>query len=267
MGCGPLFPLLLPIFFFFLLLLLLLLLLPAAATVTLAGFAGPSRAAMRVVQKGNLTHCGPDPVRPVQPAHPPSARLLQDAQLHGLLPPVRRRPGPRAGPAARKPPPAAGSCGANNIAPAIAARKASGAPAPSTTQGRPPAAGAVSASASVASLACPFGTLGCLETFTQRQKQIDHTNGHKEAYGSDADLWCEVVLQAGLDALDADWGVCGLLIPNTAHGRKKHLDGCELCREEVAGAVRREHGGNESAYYALAGSPRSRSASPWPTRT
>ncbi len=46
-------------------------------------------------------------------------------------------------------------------------------------------------------------------------------------YGSDADLWCEVVLQAGLDALDADWGVCGLLIPNTAHGRKKHLDGCE----------------------------------------
>ncbi len=108
-------------------------------------------------------------------------------------------------------------------------------------------------SASAAQLVCPFSILGCPETFTQRQKQIDHTNGHKEAYGSDADLWCEVVLQAGLDALDADWGVCGLLIPNTAHGRKKHLDGCELCREEVAGAVRREQGGNDSAFGALSG--------------
>jgi hypothetical protein len=48
-------------------------------------------------------------------------------------------------------------------------------------------------------------TLGRGETFTQRQKQIDHTNGHKEAYSTDADLWCEVVFQAGLDALDSSW--------------------------------------------------------------
>ena len=62
-----------------------------------------------------------------------------------------------------------------------------------------------------------------------------------------------MVLQAGLDALDASWGVCGLLIPNTAHGRSKHLAACTACSEEVAGAVRREKGGNDSAFGALGG--------------
>ena len=60
-------------------------------------------------------------------------------------------------------------------------------------------------------------------------------------------------MQAGPDALDASWGACGLLVPNTAHGRGKHLDGCAACSEEVAGAVRRDQGGNDSAFGALGG--------------
>ncbi len=36
-------------------------------------------------------------------------------------------------------------------------------------------------------------------------------------------------------------------------GRSKHLDACAACSEEVAGAVRREQGGNDSAFGALDG--------------
>ena len=93
--------------------------------------------------------------------------------------------------------------------------------------------------------------MGCSVGFSQLQKLIDHVNGHRD--GLDADLWAEVVMQAGPDALDASWGACGRLVPNTAHGRRKHLDACPACSEEVAGAVRREQGGNDSAFGALGG--------------
>jgi hypothetical protein len=39
-----------------------------------------------------------------------------------------------------------------------------------------------------------------------------------------------------------------MLFPNKSHGRAKHLDSCSLRREEVAGVVRRERDGNESAF-------------------
>ncbi len=45
--------------------------------------------------------------------------------------------------------------------------------------------------------------------------------------------------------------MCGRLFPNTSHGRAEPLDSCSLCREEVAGVVRRERDGNE---FALTGS-------------
>jgi hypothetical protein len=59
-----------------------------------------------------------------------------------------------------------------------------------------------------------------------------------------------VVLQAGLDA---SWGACGLLIPNTQYGRSVHLSKCEACSTQVAGEARRDHGGNDSAFSALGG--------------
>ncbi len=80
------------------------------------------------------------------------------------------------------------------------------------------------------------------------QKLIEHTNGLKDAY--DSDLWAEVVLQAGLDAT---WGACGFLIPNTQYGRSVHLSKCEACSTQVAGEARRDHGGNDSAFIALGG--------------
>jgi hypothetical protein len=93
-----------------------------------------------------------------------------------------------------------------------------------------------------ASLPCPFASLGCSVTFSHLQKQIDHANEHKDTI--DPDVWSAIVCQA---RLDASWGACGLLFPNTAHGRSKHLDVCTRCREEVAVVVRRERDGNESA--------------------
>ena len=59
-----------------------------------------------------------------------------------------------------------------------------------------------------------------------------------------------MVLQAGLDA---SWGACGLLIPNTQYGRSAHLSKCEACSTQVAGEARRDHGGNDSAFGALGG--------------
>jgi hypothetical protein len=105
----------------------------------------------------------------------------------------------------------------------------------------------------------------CIDPNAACRRLIDHVNGHRDGLG--ADLWAEVVMQAGPDALDASWGACVLLVPNTAHGRRKHLDACVACTEEVAGAVRREPGGIDSAFGALAGLTRSRSVLPWPTRT
>ncbi len=60
-------------------------------------------------------------------------------------------------------------------------------------------------------------------------------------------------MHAGPDALGTSWGACGLLVPNTAHGRGKHFDACAACSEKVAAAVRREQGGNDSAFGALGG--------------
>ena len=66
-----------------------------------------------------------------------------------------------------------------------------------------------------APLVCPFVCLGCSVGFSQLQRLIDHVNGHRDGLG--ADLWAEVVMQAGPDALGASWGACGLLlVPNTA---------------------------------------------------
>ena len=59
-----------------------------------------------------------------------------------------------------------------------------------------------------------------------------------------------MVLQAGLDA---SWGACEFLIPNTQYGRSVHLSKCEACSTQVAGEARRDHGGNDSAFSALGG--------------
>ena len=64
-------------------------------------------------------------------------------------------------------------------------------------------------------------------------------------------LWAELVGQAGLQV---HWCACGLLFPNTQHGRAKHLAVCEQASAEVAADVRRAQGGNDSAFSgALAG--------------
>ncbi len=42
-------------------------------------------------------------------------------------------------------------------------------------------------------------------------------------------------MQAAPDAQDASWGACGVLVPNTAYSRSKHLDACAACSEVVAG--------------------------------
>ena len=144
-----------------------------------------------------------------------------------------------------------GAC--NNTAPASAPHEAAGRKqlVSSPAAACPPKAKAVAGSAGAAPLVCPFACLGCSVGFSQLQRLIDHVNGHRDGLG--ADLWAEVVMQAGPDALGASWGACGLLVPNTAHGRSKHLDACAACSEEVAGAVRREQGGNDSAFGALGG--------------
>jgi hypothetical protein len=45
----------------------------------------------------------------------------------------------------------------------------------------------------------------------------------------------------------------GFWSPTRPMAAKKHLDSCIACREEVAGAVRRQQGGNDSAFGALSG--------------
>ncbi len=117
----------------------------------------------------------------------------------------------------------------------------------------------------MAPLVFPFACLGCSVGFLQLQRLIEHVNGHRG--GPSADLWAEVLMQTGPDALDASWAACGLLVPNTAHGRGKHLDACDACSEEVAGAVRPSRAATTPPSARWADSPCSHSEPPWPTRT
>ena len=65
-------------------------------------------------------------------------------------------------------------------------------------------------------------------------------------------LWAELVAQA---ELKVHWCACGLLFPDTKHGRGKHLRVCERASAEVGADVRqRRDTGNDSAFSgALAG--------------
>ena len=93
----------------------------------------------------------------------------------------------------------------------------------------------------------------CKFTSPQLQRLVDHVNTHRDDIDDGGLLWAELITQA---QLKVHWCVCGLLFPDTQHGREKHLRTCERASAEVATHVRseREQGGNESAFSgALAG--------------
>ncbi len=73
-------------------------------------------------------------------------------------------------------------------------------------------------------------------------------NEHRDGLGDD--LWAEVVMQAGPDALDASWGACGLLIPSTAAASTWPF--AHLQRGGGWGGPVRA-GGSDSAFGALGG--------------
>ena len=104
----------------------------------------------------------------------------------------------------------------------------------------------------MAPLRCPFSCLGCSFTSTQLQRLVDHVNTHRKDIDDGGLLWVELITQA---KLNAHWCACGLLFPDTQHGRAKHLDVCESASAEVAADMRqRRDTGNDSAFSgALAG--------------
>ena len=189
------------------------------------------------------------------PASAQALRSPHDAQ--GTQPAVPREPGAQGACAG-------GSSAATRASPGTArGRAASGASSSSASSASNSSSSASSSSESSSNtesaatqLPCPFACLGCQVTYPQKQLQrwVDHTNEHRPALSlrDGGALWTELVLQAQL--AEVLWCACGLLIPNTPHGRTKHFSACEQGSAEVAADVRRVQGGNDSAFSgALAG--------------
>ena len=71
----------------------------------------------------------------------------------------------------------------------------------------------------------------CKFTSPQLQRLVDHVNTHRDDIDDGGLLWAELITQA---QLKVHWCVCGLLFPDTQHGREKHLRTYEGASAEVA---------------------------------
>ena len=74
-------------------------------------------------------------------------------------------------------------------------------------------------------IACPLAGSGCTTTHakSQLQRWVDHANSHRTDSDDGGAQWAGLVAAACRDAgLDVGACTCGLIFPNTKHGRKKH---------------------------------------------
>ena len=74
-------------------------------------------------------------------------------------------------------------------------------------------------------IACPLAGSGCTTTHpkSQLQRWVDHANSHRTDSDDGGAQWAGLVAAACRDAgLDVGACTCGLIYPNTKHGRSKH---------------------------------------------